>query len=58
MPEPPLRPGTIMLVERRGDPQVPWQWETRLPGDFGTIIASFATEAAARVYGRRQGWCA
>lgn len=47
-----------MLVERRGDPQVPWQWETRLPGDFGTIIASFATEAAARVYGRRQGWCA
>lgn len=57
MKEPTLRPGTVML-EQAKDWQLPWQWVTRLPGDYGTVIASFATEAAARTYGRREGWCA
>lgn len=56
MKEPVLRPGTVMLEETK-DWQLPWQWVTRLPGDYGTVIASFPTEAAARLYGRREGWC-
>lgn len=54
--EPILVPGTVMLVQSR-DWQLPWHWETRLPGDLGTVVASFADEIAAREYGRRNGWC-
>lgn len=45
------------MLEQTRDCQIPWQWVTRLPGDYGTVIVSFPTEAAARVYGRREGWC-
>ena len=54
--KPILIPGTVMLVQSR-DWQLPWHWETRLPGDLGTVIASFPTEIAALEYGRRNGWC-
>ena len=59
-----LDASAVTLIDRPSEPlEIRWQWAAKeswidsISREYTDYLAGFRTEAGAREYGRREGWC-